>query len=78
MRVRFPSVVSSTNKTVVWKMGPHSLFFIFIEDGEASSWTGVSGLPERGFDPHLSPPPTKNIFISELVQIFSFYGIIRT
>tara|TARA_B100001287_G_C22304088_1_gene354154 strand:- start:80 stop:319 length:240 start_codon:yes stop_codon:yes gene_type:complete len=26
MRVRFPSVVSSTNKTVVWKMGPHSLF----------------------------------------------------
>ena len=33
---------------------PHH-FFIFIEDGEASGWTGVSGFPERGFDPHLSP-----------------------
>ena len=38
------------------KVGNPHHFFIFIEDGEASGWTGVSGLPERGFDPHLSPP----------------------
>ena len=31
-------------------------FLILKQDGEASGWTGVSGFPERGFDPHLSPP----------------------
>ena len=51
----FRSLCAQVKLSDLVVVSPSLTFSILIAAGEAPGWTGVSGLPERGFDPHLSP-----------------------